>query len=85
MDKLSKEEIHEYAVMFEDDVKRISRITGQENLDLCAVFWIGYSRSFWANWLILPDDDDEVLNAVHNFYDEDDDFYDERDFYDKAL
>jgi aspartokinase-like uncharacterized kinase len=56
------------SLRFPEDVARISKILLEKGYmatsDQCEYLWEIYSDSLCAGWLILPEDDEYVLNCI---------------------
>jgi hypothetical protein len=54
---------------FDDDIRRINDILMnrfhimQSESDLIEEFWRSHSRKFSAGWLVLPQEDEEIIKA----------------------
>lgn len=61
-------------IRYPEDVERIGRILFFEGYwstpEECQQLWEMYSESVCAGWLILPDDDAKVFDAVRPYIDD---------------
>ena len=53
-----------------DDVKRIQQVLKDNGysslLEDCGKLWDDYSSDYWAGWMNLPKDDDDLFNILES-------------------